>query len=419
MWCFEYAMHVSTKKINGFMVSFNAPKPYNFVYPQYLEKDIKNKFDYKFIPDYIFESDKNRTIPSIKKIIKLRFDVASYLLNKFKPVFFHMTIFYVDHMQHFYWKFMETKDIIYGDAITDCWIFLDNQLDLFIKKHADRNTYIFLMSDHGFTSVKGVFQLGRWLINKNYLFPKKTNLSLIRLFSKFGLRRDNVIKISSKIKLFDLLNYKYFPSQLAFDVGKKFFPNEDVGRESEELENLINWEKSKIIPLSDGLLYINKKLFKSRVEYELFKEIVINELNEIKNPINGERLANKIYKKEELYNGTYINNAPDIILLPTEGYEVVSSFRRDELWNFSPDKWTGTHKLHGIFIACGPKIKKDAKVNNIKIYDIAPTILHLFGLPIPKDMDGKVLKNLFKEDSVFMQKPIVYQEEEYEKKKLK
>jgi predicted AlkP superfamily phosphohydrolase/phosphomutase len=59
----------------------------------------------------------------------------------------------------------------------------------------------------------------------------------------------------------------------------------------------------------------------------------------------------------------------------------------------------GTHKVHGIFIAYGKDIKKNYKINGVKIYDIAPTILHIFNLPIPNNMDGKVLIEIFESES--------------------
>jgi len=37
----------------------------------------------------------------------------------------------------------------------------------------------------------------------------------------------------------------------------------------------------------------------------------------------------------------------------------------------------------------GPNIKEKSEIN-AKILDIAPTILHLLGYPISKDMDGDV-----------------------------
>lgn len=54
------------------------------------------------------------------------------------------------------------------------------------------------------------------------------------------------------------------------------------------------------------------------------------------------------------------------------------------------------HRQFGIFIASGPNIKKNQKVFGMGLIDVAPTILHHFGLPIGKDMDGKVILDIFK-----------------------
>ncbi len=53
------------------------------------------------------------------------------------------------------------------------------------------------------------------------------------------------------------------------------------------------------------------------------------------------------------------------------------------------------HRQFGMFVASGPNIKKNEKVFGMGLIDIAPTILHHYGLPIGKDMDGKVLLDIF------------------------
>lgn len=54
------------------------------------------------------------------------------------------------------------------------------------------------------------------------------------------------------------------------------------------------------------------------------------------------------------------------------------------------------HRQFGMFVAAGPNIKKNEKIFGLGLIDVAPTILHMFGLPIGKDMDGKVALDIFK-----------------------
>lgn len=52
---------------------------------------------------------------------------------------------------------------------------------------------------------------------------------------------------------------------------------------------------------------------------------------------------------------------------------------------------------HGIILIKGPNIKKGYKIQNAHIYDILPTLLYLLDLPVGKDMDGRVLKEVFEQ----------------------
>ena len=78
------------KRINGFMISHGAPRPSGYTYPKDLEKELKDKFNYELDPEYAPHLGKDAALPSTKKVINQRFDVARYLLKKFAPSFFFM-----------------------------------------------------------------------------------------------------------------------------------------------------------------------------------------------------------------------------------------------------------------------------------------------------------------------------------------
>ena len=52
---------------------------------------------------------------------------------------------------------------------------------------------------------------------------------------------------------------------------------------------------------------------------------------------------------------------------------------------------------HGVFAIKGPGVKPANKLENAHIYDITPTLLYLFGLPVGEDMDGRVLVEAFQD----------------------
>jgi hypothetical protein len=52
---------------------------------------------------------------------------------------------------------------------------------------------------------------------------------------------------------------------------------------------------------------------------------------------------------------------------------------------------SGTHRLNGMALLWGNKVRTGARLQDAEIVDLAPTILHLMGEPVPTDMDGRVL----------------------------
>ena len=55
----------------------------------------------------------------------------------------------------------------------------------------------------------------------------------------------------------------------------------------------------------------------------------------------------------------------------------------------------GCHEREGVLVMRGPGIRKGARLHECSNLDVAPTILHLMGIPIPAHMKGRVLEEAF------------------------
>jgi predicted AlkP superfamily phosphohydrolase/phosphomutase len=133
-------------------------------------------------------------------------------------------------------------------------------------------------------------------------------------------------------------------------------------------------------------------------EYDEVRNRVIEKLNSAMDDQEGRKVMERIYRKEDIYWGPYTENAPDIIFVPDCKYTLHGQIK-DDIFKKSR-KGRSFHRLDGIFILHGPGIKKGRKIEGAHIMDVAPTILYLLGLPIPKGFDGRVLTEAMEPDAL-------------------
>lgn len=364
-------------KINGIMITgMLTPKGAHFAYPQEIEQELGDYFPEPQDLDLMMKNHARAT----KHLIK-------------KPWDFFMVVFTVtDRVQHYFWD-NKKKILKYYKEI-------DSEIKEILETQKDST--VFICSDHGFGPALRGFHVNTWLLKEGYLKLTKgedtrVNRKILRgakkkpvqLLSKIGITRQNMIYVLSKLHL-------EFIKQLVPRKLKQRLPQSG---------NVIDQTKSGAYSLS-GEIYLNNK--------ELKQEIIAK-LNELKDPIDETKMVNKVYCATELYHGRNIGILPDIIFEQNPIYDKGDSFYSSD-FTVHARRREGNHRREGVLIAYGPRIKKGVVMQDKNITDVAPTILHIMNLPIPANMDGKVMTEIFEPE--FAKKEIQYIREAKEKGKI-
>jgi predicted AlkP superfamily phosphohydrolase/phosphomutase len=130
-------------------------------------------------------------------------------------------------------------------------------------------------------------------------------------------------------------------------------------------------------------------------EYDGVRRQITDGLGALRGP-DGALVFRAVQRREEVYRGPYVDEAPDVMALCAPGYGVVNqSLRRDlraaDLFGpFDEAGFTGTHDPAGMYLCAGPPVAAVGEHREYPIESIAPTVLHLLGLPVPTAMDGPV-----------------------------
>jgi predicted AlkP superfamily phosphohydrolase/phosphomutase len=140
-------------------------------------------------------------------------------------------------------------------------------------------------------------------------------------------------------------------------------------------------------------------------DYEALRERILEELRAWTDPASGRPVVDRCWRREEVYHGDHVDEAPDILVqwaLDPRGHTYqngVSTGAADEHpvgpVDVSDPKWrlnkSGSHRPEGILVLAGSPARP-GPVEGAAIRDVAPTVLHLLGRPVPADMDGRVLE---------------------------
>lgn len=312
-----------------------------------------------------------------------------------------------DRVSHKFWKYMDPTHPLYtaegaadfGEVIPRVYEAMDAAIAELLADLANEQTTVLILSDHGFGPMRHAVYLNKWLAQHSYLTYKSTNASpaqqaraaFVKTMRRAMRWLDNPLLSWLKARAFELrpaLKSALFSSMTFAQV---------------------DWSRTQAFAVGTmGNIYLNVRgrepagIIEPGAEYEKLRERLMAELATLTDDTTQAPVFNAIYRREELYQGPYLEEAPDIVCLKDARYHVAAvdwrtrpddrvlvPLQQGELL-FAADV-SAQHELDGILIAWGNEVRAGKSLAGARIVDLAPTILQLLEEPAPEEMDGAPL----------------------------
>ncbi len=122
-------------------------------------------------------------------------------------------------------------------------------------------------------------------------------------------------------------------------------------------------------------------------------------LLECVDPATGDPVVEDVACREDIYAGPQVAFAPDLLVRWREELPPLSGLRCAGITVTRAEGGqlhTGGHRRDGMVLAAGEGIGRGG-IAGARVEDIAPTLLHLAGLPVPRYCDGRVVEEIFRE----------------------
>jgi len=397
------------EEVDGFMISgmMTPSADHDYTHPKSLKEEIKAAVgDYVpniDIPQYDVEflDDAMRFFKDMRYCFEKRRDAFFWLLDNKEWDFFMPVFVITDRIGHLFWKYLSPESKKFYNhknaerirqEIRDCYKLVDDMFGMLLEK-LDDDTTLMVMSDHGFGYTYKWINVNRWL----------KDIGLLTLQGNVSWKKSLFFSIMQ-------LNDSRFVKTLIPDAVQSALRGKirkGRGTLKTDVDSTIDWTRTKAffasIPTQGIFINVRKEGVNGIVnpgkEYNELRDLIKKKLYEIKDPDTGEQAIQKVIFREEIYSGPEMEMAPDILFVSHDyGYLGRQLFGAKKWIETSENLANGFHRMNGVFMAFGKNIKKGYKVEGAGLENIAPTILHAMGFPVPDDMDGEVLTSIMKDD---------------------
>jgi predicted AlkP superfamily phosphohydrolase/phosphomutase len=398
--------------VNGFTISgFDSPVATgidrSFVYPPDLYDEIRQAVGAYEITDFqelrVGPGWHEMALDKLLHAARRRTEIAGYLLDREAWDCFFVHFGESDTVAHHFWAFHDPDSPRYdaerarelGHAIRTVYRALDRAVGGLVDRAGDGAT-VLIVSDHGSGGTGAwVVHLNRWLEQQGWLRfapagvagwgaerVKRLGLALPAALQEWVFRgplRHLVGRLESGARLGGI----DWAGTQAFSEEVNTFPALWLNVRGREPEGTVEPGK----------------------EYKALRSEILSRLADLRHPETGARVVSRTWRREELYSGPAVELAPDIVLEPAldRGYAYTllasggqpgSALRRlapAECLGAKGGSMNGSHRSEGVLIMAGPNVGRGVHLDGAHITDVAPTLLHLLGVEVPTDLDGRAL----------------------------
>ncbi len=393
---------------NGVMVSglFATTTGPAITYPPSLwERVARVAPDYQVNPDYDPKAAEplEAYLRAQSDAVENRVRVAEMLLAENWDVF--MLVFTAtDQLQHAFWHCLPGANVPpifqdhpqrFGNPILKVYQQVDQNLPRLLK-HLGPAGQVWVLSDHGAGPLHSWVQLNRWLEQAGFL--------------SFRQRARQAGLLGRAIRAYKRYVPDTWRRKVRFRLGSRFDAFKG-GVETAMLTGAIDWRSTQAYSLGAcGNIFVNLRgrepmgIVEPGAMYETLRQKLIKQLLDLRDPQTDQSLVDKVLLREEVYQGPYLNQAPDLLIIWRDyrywgrgRYDVTGKeiFEKRYNWDFSELPLTGTHRPEGVLLAAGAGLHKGIEIKDARLVDLVPSFLASLGMPIPADLDGKVLLDAF------------------------
>ncbi len=319
-----------------------------------------------------------RFVVELGRRAHLRADAAAALLERERWDFFMVNFQSVDSLQHMLWTDLQNALAGAPDRTGALAYFAALDENLGRVAAAAAADYVFVVSDHGFGPLDRLVYVNEWLRREGWLTLRASRVT-VRLAA--GLER-----LTRSLDVFKIRRRLKVEQRERFAAFRRF--NRDL---------LINLERSRAYALycsHAAHVYLNRALGNG-AEYERTRGDLIASLERFADPETGRPIFPHVYRREDVFHGEATPRLPDVVALPQPGLHITTRLDGTRLVGRVRGPLCGDHRPEGVFIAAGGDIAGPRRLSDASILDVAPTVLYLLDVPVPADMDGRVLTELF------------------------